>query len=66
MAKGQELTEHASAFPAIIHILDGDGSMTLGKDFVEMHPGSWVYIPPNLPHSLKTDSPMAMLLTMRK
>lgn len=65
-ALGQELTEHTSVYPAIVHILNGDGSMTLGAEKVEIHTGSWVYMPPKLPHSLKTDSPMTMLLTQRK
>lgn len=65
-AAGQELTEHTSAYPAIIHILTGDGSMTLGPDKVEIHAGSWTYLPANLPHSLKNDTPMTMLLTQRK
>lgn len=65
-AEGQELTEHTSSFPAIIHILSGEGSMTLGKDSVKIHAGSWVYMPPDLPHSMHTDTPMVMLLTMRK
>lgn len=65
-AGGQELTEHTSSFPAIIHILSGEGSMTLGKDLVKIHAGSWVYMPPDLPHSMHTDTPMVMLLTMRK
>jgi quercetin dioxygenase-like cupin family protein len=65
-ARGQELSEHTSAFPAIVHILSGDGSMTLGPDHVEIHAGSWVYMPPDLPHSLHTDTPMTMLLTLSK
>ncbi len=65
-AAGQELSEHTSAFPAIVHILQGEGTMTLGKDAVKVQPGSWVYMPPDLPHSLKTNTPLVMLLTLRK
>ena len=65
-ARGQELTEHTSSFPAIVHILNGSGSMMLGSDRVELQAGTWVYMPPNLSHSLQTDSPMTMLLTLRK
>lgn len=65
-AEGQELTEHTSSFPAVIHILSGEGSMTLGQDSVKIHAGSWVYMPPDLPHSMRTDTPMVMLLTLRK
>ncbi len=65
-AAGQELSEHTSAFPAIVHVLQGEGEMTLGKDPVGVKAGSWVYMPPNLAHSLKTKTPLIMLLTLRK
>jgi quercetin dioxygenase-like cupin family protein len=65
-AQGQELSEHTSAFPAIVQIIEGEGSMGLGKESVSLKPGAWVYMEPNLPHSLKTITPMVMLLTQRK
>jgi quercetin dioxygenase-like cupin family protein len=65
-AAGQELTEHTSLYLAILEVLKGEGSMTLGTDSVEIKPGSWVYMPPNLPHSLKTKTPLVMLLTLVK
>jgi quercetin dioxygenase-like cupin family protein len=65
-AAGQELTEHTSPYLAILEVLKGEGSMTLGADSVEIKPGSWVYMPPNLPHSLKTKTPLVMLLTLVK
>jgi quercetin dioxygenase-like cupin family protein len=40
--------------------------MTLGKEFAEIKAGSWVYMPPELPHSLKTKTPLVMLLTLIK
>ena len=63
---GQELSEHTSAFPAIIEILDGEGSMTLDKKEVQLFQGTWIYIEPNLPHSLMAATPLIMLLTLRK
>jgi quercetin dioxygenase-like cupin family protein len=65
-AAGQELTEHTTPYLAIIEILKGEGSMTLGKVAAEMKAGSWVLMPPNLPHSLKTNTPLVMLLTLVK
>ena len=62
----QELSEHTSVFPAIVEILEGQGSMTLGKEEVQMNQGTWIYIEPNLPHSLKAKTPLTMLLTLRK
>ncbi len=65
-AAGQELTEHTSPYRAIVEVLKGEGSMTLGKDFTEIKGGSWIYMPPDLPHSLKTKTPLVMLLTLIK
>jgi len=63
---GQELSEHTSTFPAIIEILGGEGSMTLGKKEVQLFRGTWIYMEPNLPHSLKAATPLKMLFTLRK
>jgi quercetin dioxygenase-like cupin family protein len=65
-AAGQELTEHTSPYRAIVEVLKGEGSMTLGKDFTAIKAGSWIYMPPDLPHSLKTTTPLVMLLTLVK
>jgi quercetin dioxygenase-like cupin family protein len=65
-AAGQELTEHTSPYLAILEVLKGEGSMTLGADSIEIRTGSWVYMPPNLPHSLRTETPFVMLLTLVK
>jgi quercetin dioxygenase-like cupin family protein len=65
-AAGQELTEHTSPYRAIVEVLKGEGSMTLGKEFTQIKCGSWIYMPPDLPHSLKTKTPLVMLLTLVK
>jgi len=65
-AAGQELTEHTSPYRAIVEVLKGEGTMTLGKDFTAIKAGSWIYMPPDLPHSLKTTTPLVMLLTLVK
>lgn len=63
-AVGQELTEHTSAYPAVIHILDGDADLTLGGDTVEAHAGTWVSMPAQLPHGVVAKTPLTMLLLM--
>ncbi len=65
-AAGQELTEHTSPYRAIVEVLKGEGSMILGKDVTAINAGSWIYMPPDLPHSLKTTTPLVMLLTLIK
>ena len=65
-AAGQELTAHTSPIPAIIHVLDGQLELTLGKDVLSAGPGRWAHMPANLPHALKALTPVKMLLTMIK
>lgn len=61
---GQELSEHTSARPAIVHVLDGRARLTLGADAFEVGPGAWAQMPPNLPHSITAITPVRMLLLM--
>jgi quercetin dioxygenase-like cupin family protein len=63
-ATGQELTEHTAAYPAILHFLDGEAELKLGKDNFNATPGSWAYMPALTPHSLVAKTPVTMLLIM--
>lgn len=65
-ASGQELSEHTASMPAILHILSGKANLTLGEDRFESKTGAWVYMPPNLPHSIHAKEPVMMLLTLLK
>jgi quercetin dioxygenase-like cupin family protein len=61
---GESLSEHTAAQPAIIHILSGEGTLTLGADVKEVQAGAWVRMPPNMKHSLLAKTPLKMLLLM--
>jgi quercetin dioxygenase-like cupin family protein len=61
---GQALTEHRSAYTALIQILDGKATITLGEETHELEAGAWIYMPPQLAHSVVAQSPMRMLLLM--
>ncbi len=63
-APGQELSEHTASVPAILHILQGKARLTLGDQTHEAGPGSWAYMPANLPHSIFAHQPVTMLLLM--
>ena len=65
-AAGQELTEHSSPYTAIIQVLEGEAQLTLGKEPVTAKAGSWILMPPGLPHSLHAANRMIMLLTIIK
>lgn len=62
----QELSEHTAAMPAIIHFIKGKATLTLGEDSVEAQEGTWIHMPPNLKHSVRTESPAVMLLLLLK
>jgi quercetin dioxygenase-like cupin family protein len=61
---GQALTEHRSAYTALIQILDGKATITLGEESHQLEAGAWIYMPPQLAHSIVAQSPMKMLLLM--
>ena len=63
-APGQELSEHTSAKPAILHFLKGEAQLTLGKDEYQVSAGAWTQMPPNLAHSILAKDEVWMLLYM--
>ncbi len=63
---GQELSEHTSSTPAVLHFLQGQARLTLGQDTREAGPGTWVRMPARLPHSVRAVTPVIMLLTLLK
>ena len=63
-APGQELSEHTSAFPAILHLLSGRARLTLGGDETVAEAGAWVHMEPKLPHTVVAETPVVMLLLM--
>ncbi len=65
-AAGQELSEHTASQPAILHFLEGEAHLTLGEDSMEARAGTWVHMPPQLPHSIVAKTPVVMLLLLLK
>ncbi|MBZ0298319.1 MAG: cupin domain-containing protein [Anaerolineae bacterium] len=61
---GQELSEHTSSQAAIIQIVKGEATVTLGEDRHELQTGAWVYMPPRLKHSVYAKTPLTILLMM--
>lgn len=52
MAPGERLSEHTAARPAIIHVLDGEGDLTVDGDTHPLIPGSWLRMSVRTPHAL--------------
>jgi quercetin dioxygenase-like cupin family protein len=67
-AAGQELSEHTSSqlasLLASLYFVQGEADLTLGDDTLTAQAGTWVQMPPHLPHSIVAKSPLLMLLTM--
>ncbi|MDR3084668.1 MAG: cupin domain-containing protein, partial [Streptomyces sp.] len=63
-AAGQELTEHTSALPVVIQVVQGRLDLVLGDEKTEATPGSWIHLPARLPHTVRAIEPTVMLLTM--
>jgi quercetin dioxygenase-like cupin family protein len=61
-AAGEQLSEHTSARPAIIHVLDGEGQLTVGGDAYPARRGTWLRMAPEVKHSLVARTPMRMAL----
>jgi quercetin dioxygenase-like cupin family protein len=63
---GQELSEHTASTPAIMHFLSGDADVTLGNEKVKAAAGTWIHMAAQLPHSIRTKTPVIMLLSLLK
>lgn len=61
---GQALSEHTSPKAAVIQIVRGEATVTLGTDTHEPITGAWVHMPPRLQHSIYAKTPLVMLLMM--
>lgn len=61
---GQELSEHTSSQAAIIQIVRGEATVTVGDDRHELNAGSWLHMPAHLKHSVYAKTPLIMLLLM--
>ena len=63
-AAGQELSEHTSAKPALLHFLSGEAEVILSGDTKPAGPNTFIYMEPHLPHTIIAKTPVSMLLIM--
>jgi quercetin dioxygenase-like cupin family protein len=63
---GQELSAHTAPFPADLYFLQGEGTLTLGPDRMNVASGSFAHMSANLTHSIVAAAPLVMLLVMMK
>jgi quercetin dioxygenase-like cupin family protein len=61
-AAGEQLSPHTSARPAILHVLSGTATVTLGPDVHEAGPGFWARMPARVEHAIVATTPLVMAL----
>lgn len=61
---GQSLSEHSAGQAAIAHMLEGEAQITLADEIVDARPGTWIYMPPRMPHSVNAKTPTKLLLLL--
>ena len=62
MAAGERLSEHTSARPAIVHVLKGEGDLTVATDSYPLVPGSWLRMAVRTPHAIVARTPLVFAL----
>jgi quercetin dioxygenase-like cupin family protein len=62
--KGQGLTEHTSPFDALVIVLEGSLTLTIGGNPVLATPETVVRMPADIPHALDAPEACRMLLIM--
>jgi quercetin dioxygenase-like cupin family protein len=65
-AAGDGLAEHVAPLAAIIQVIKGEASLTVGEETVVGKPGTWIEMAAKTPHSIKAQTPMVMSLTLFK
>ena len=65
-ATGQQLSDHTASMPVTLEIIEGEATITLGPDTLDGRPGTWIFLPANLSHSVVARTPVTMLLTLLK
>ena len=61
---GQGLTEHTSPFEALVIVLEGTCTLTIGGTAVRATPGTIVRMPADIPHALEAVEATRLLLVM--
>ena len=62
--QGQGLSEHTTAFDALVHVLDGEAEVSIAGVPHHVSAGEMILMPANQPHALTARTPFKMLLTM--
>ena len=62
--QGEGLSEHTAPFDALVLVIEGSLSLTIGGRAVTATPGTIVRMPAHIPHAVDAAAPSKMLLVM--
>ena len=62
--KGEGLSEHTAPFDALLQIIDGRATITVGGDVHAVAAGEIIRLPANIPHAVQATERFKMLLIM--
>lgn len=63
---GQELSAHTAPMAALSWFVRGEAELTLGAEKKHVRAGASLHMPPETPHGILAESPVAMRLLMLK
>ena len=61
---GQELSEHTAPYDALVHVVEGEATITLAGQAHRLHAGEMILMPARVAHAVAAVSRFKMLLTM--
>ena len=64
LAAGTEISEHTATRNATVHVLAGQGQLTLEGQVISLVPGTFVVMPAHAPHALNAEKNLAFLLVL--
>jgi quercetin dioxygenase-like cupin family protein len=62
----QGLSEHSAPFHAMVQVLDGRATISIGGTPHQLTAGDAIVMPANVPHAVRAQTPFKMLLTMAR
>ncbi len=62
--KGEEISSHESKGDALVYLLDGTASITVGSSVHSVSAGQTIVMPAGVPHALEAAEPFKMILVV--